>query len=258
MTGALLALSDAAPGFLLPAFFVFLRIGAAMAVFPVFGEMMIPVRVRLAATLAFTAITLPAVQADLSASPMLARSPYLVGAAEVLTGLAIGLSFRLSVIALQIAASIAAQATSLSQLLGGSSVDPQPAIGVVLLLAALALAASMGLHVQLSMMFINSYGEISLGTLLHGSDLGRWITRAVSSTFVFGFALAAPFVAVSLLYNLALGVINRAMPQLMVAFVGAPAITFGALVLLALIAPFLLDLWIDQFRGLIGAPFGPR
>ena len=48
------------------------------------------------------------------------------------------------------------------------------------------------------------------------------------------FTLAAPFVLVSVLYNLTLGVINRAMPQLMVVFVGAPVITgLGLAVLFA-------------------------
>ncbi|MFC3118840.1 flagellar biosynthetic protein FliR [Jhaorihella thermophila] len=36
------------------------------------------------------------------------------------------------------------------------------------------------------------------------------------------FSLSAPFVIASLLYNLTLGAINRAMPQLMVTLVGAP------------------------------------
>ena len=84
------------------------------------------------------------------------------------------------------------------------------------------------------------------------------MVRAVSSAFTFAFTLAVPFVAVSLLYNLALGVINRAMPQLMVAFVGAPAITYGALVLLALTAPLVLALWADQFQGRLLSPFWLR
>ena len=157
---------------------------------------------------------------------------------------------------LQVAATIAAQSTSLSQLLGGSAVDPQPAIGVVLLLAALALAAELGLHVQVSVMFIMSYDLVAAGIPIGGGDLASWIVRAVSAAFSLALTLAAPFVAVSLLYNLALGVINRAMPQLMVAFVGAPAITFGALLLLALTAPLMLWIWAEHFQMRLVSPFG--
>jgi flagellar biosynthetic protein FliR len=53
-----------------------------------------------------------------------------------------------------------------------------------------------------------------------------------------------------------MGVINRAMPQLMVSFVGAPAITFGGLLLLALITPLLLEIWNDALTQVLSAPFG--
>jgi flagellar biosynthetic protein FliR len=40
-----------------------------------------------------------------------------------------------------------------------------------------------------------------------------------------------------------LGLLNRAMPQLMVTFVGLPAITLGGLILLMLTAASLLTAW---------------
>jgi len=76
----------------------------------------------------------------------------------------------------------------------------------------------------------------------------------VARSFALGFTLAAPFVIASMLYNVTLGVINRAMPQLMVAFVGAPAITAGGLVLLFLSAPILLSVWADALRSFLDAP----
>ena len=232
---------------------VFLRIGAAIFVLPLFGEMMIPQRVRLAAAFAFGLIVYPVVY---SSTSLPNETPLLLQVlGEVVTGLAIGLVFRLHIMAIQIAATMAAQATSLAQLLGGNSVDPQPAIGMVLYLAALAVAVELGLHVQFTRMFIMSYELVQLGSLI-GSDLANVIKGLVSKSFEFAFILAAPFVAVSLVYNLALGVINRAMPQLMVAFVGAPAITYGALVLLALTAPLLLTLWLLRLQELILSPFG--
>lgn len=258
MSAALAEFIGLAPQFFQPAFLVFLRIGAVMFTLPVFGEMLVPMRVRLAAALAFTLIVAPAVLADVQVRIDGAQSLYLLGAFEVVAGLALGLSLRLILMGLQIAATIAAQSTSLAQLLGGSAVDPQPAIGFVLLLAALALAVELGLHVQLSLMFIQSYQLVEAGASIGGGDLAGWVVRAVSSAFSFAFTLAAPFIAVSLLYNLALGVINRAMPQLMVAFVGAPAITFGSLILLALTAPLMLWLWADRFELGIQSPFGTR
>ena len=258
MNAALAELIGIAPQVLLPVFLVFLRIGAVMMMLPAFGEALVPIRIKLAAAIAFTLIVAPAVIPELQANPALQKPVILLGFTEVMTGLAIGLSLRLVLMALQVAATISAQSTSLSQLLGGASVDPQPAMGVILLLAALALAVELGLHVQLSLLFIRSYVLIGPGDLVAGESLAGWVVDAVSTSFAFAFTLAAPFMAVSLLYNLALGVINRAMPQLMVAFVGAPAITLGSLVLLALTAPLMLWLWADQFGARLRSPFEVR
>lgn len=258
MNAALTEILGLAPDILRPGFLVFLRIGAVMFMIPAFGEMMIPMRIRLGIAIAFTLIVAPAVLPVLQSDPDLSRPIFILGLSEVITGLAIGLSLRMLLHALQVAATISAQSTSLAQLLGGASVDPQPAIGYILLMAALALAAELGLHVQVSMMLINSYDMIGAGDPIGGANLASWVVRAVSSTFSFAFTLAAPFVAVSLLYNLALGVINRAMPQLMVAFVGAPAITMGALLILALTAPLILWLWAEQFQLRLQSPFGTR
>lgn len=60
----------------------------------------------------------------------------------------------------------------------------------------------------------------------------------------------------ALLYNLALGAINRAMPQLIVSFVGAPALTLGGLALLALCTPFLLAAWQEAMQAALAQPFG--
>lgn len=62
----------------------------------------------------------------------------------------------------------------------------------------------------------------------------------------------------SILYNLALGVINKAMPQLMVAFVGAPLITLGGLFLLFLVAPLMLSVWLSALDQFMSSPFEAR
>lgn len=53
-----------------------------------------------------------------------------------------------------------------------------------------------------------------------------------------------------------LGVINKAMPQLMVAFVGAPLITAGGLFILCLAAPVMLAVWLQAFDQFLFNPFG--
>jgi flagellar biosynthetic protein FliR len=45
------------------------------------------------------------------------------------------------------------------------------------------------------------------------------------------------------------------MPQLMVAFVGAPAIAIGALILLMIFAPLMLSVWLKALQNFAASPF---
>ncbi len=250
----LLALSEA--GFW-AAVLVFLRVGAMMALLPVFGEQAVPVRVRLALTLAFTAVVLPAIAPLMQGMSLTPGRLLAQAGAEVLAGLLMAMMLRLFVNGLQVAGTIAAQATSLSQIFGGSAgADPAPAIGHVLVIGGLALATLAGLHVRVATWIIDGYLLIPPGTLPAPATVAEVGLAQVARVFALGFTLAAPFVVASLIYNVTLGVINRAMPQLMVAFVGAPAITAGALMLLLLSAPLLLPIWVQALIGFMAAPFG--
>ena len=134
-----------------------------------------------------------------------------------------------------------------------------PAVGHILMIGGIALACTMGLHVHLARMFISSYMLLPAGVFPVAAILSEWGVHHIASAFGLAFKLAAPFLMVSALYNLMLGVINRAMPQLMVAFVGAPLITFGGLALLFLTAGSILGVWwrlmegfmIDPSRGIL-------
>ena len=255
MTAAVTALAELGQTWLALGFVVFLRVGAAMALFPAFGERSVPERVRLALVLAFTVIVAPAV-APVVEPAMAAGNWGRFVLTETLAGLAIGAVIRLFVLVLQMAGSIAAQSTSLAQVFGGANVDPQPAMGHVLMVAGLALAVMLGLHVRLTEVLIQSYDAFRPG-VMPGADLfTSWGRAQVGRAFALAFTLAAPFVVASLVYNLALGVINRAMPQLMVAFVGAPAITAGGLLLMFLVAPLLIGLWGEGLEMFLANPFG--
>jgi flagellar biosynthesis protein FliR len=234
------------------AFLVFLRVGAAMALLPAFGEQTVPQRVRLVVALAFTAVVAPAVT---SAVPESEAGMIVPVAAEVMAGLLIGIGLRFFVIALQMAGAIIGQATSLSQLFGGAGPEPQPAIGNLLVMAGLALAVMAGLHVRFAALLILSYDLLPVGKIPGAADVARWGLSQISHAFSLAFSLAAPFTISALLYNMALGVINRAMPSLMVSFVGAPALTLGGLVLLAVVAPLALALWVEALRAYLAQPF---
>ncbi len=236
-------------------FVVFLRVGALMALLPAFGEASVPIRVRLALSLMITLVVMPLVAAPLA--PIVNQGQF-VGVfwlSEILAGLLLGIIFRLLIILLQVAASIAAQSMSLSQILGSAGVEPQPAIGHLLVSAGLALAVISGLHIRVIQAIVYSYTVLPVAQLPSPDFVFQLGLSHITKTFSHGLVLAMPFVIASFIYNLALGVINRAMPQLMVALVGAPAITFGGLALMLVCAPAMLEIWINQLTFIMHNPF---
>lgn len=235
-------------------FSVFLRVAAMASLLPAFGEQSVPTRIKLVVAIAFTLVVAPAI--PVSDPPTTIMPFVMVVLSESISGFVLGIGLRLFVMALQTAGSIAAQSTSLSQVLGGAAVDPLPAMGYILVVAGLALAVMMGLHFKAAQLIIISYEFLPYAQFAQGAQISQWGVNQVAHAFSLAFTLAAPFVLLSVLYNVALGAINRAMPQLMVAFVGAPLITAGGLALLFVAAPFILKMWISATDVFLADPFG--
>lgn len=230
---------------------VFARTAAVAGLLPGFGGQGVPTRVRLAVAVAFTLITAPLVEISVRVLTV----PMLL--AEIANGVLIGLGLRLLMIALQFAGSVAAQSTSITQMLGaGATPDPMPAMGNLLVLGGVALALTAGLHLRVVEALMLSYDALPIGQLPGGSAVAEWGVSHVARAFTLGFTLAAPFLIAGLAYNVALGAINRAMPQLMVAFVGAPAITGGGIALLLLSTPAMLTAWQVALHDQLSTPLG--
>ena len=269
MIGAIFSFSEAQ---LYALFAVFIRVGAVVGLLPGFGERMVSIRIRLAGALAFTAIVWPVILPELTngagaplpggTGPMgTSMAPPFdimrIFLAEAAVGLSLGIAIRFFIFALQLAGSIAAQSTAVSQIFAGAGMpDPMPAIGNILTIGGIALALAADLHIKAAMTMIASYETLPFGVFPVAGDLAEWGLRRASQAFALAFTLAAPFVVASLAYNVALGAINRAMPQLMVAFVGAPAITAGALFFLFLAGPVGLLHWSGQLDIALMSPFG--
>jgi flagellar biosynthetic protein FliR len=206
--------------------------------------------------LCFTAVVTPIVAGDIEAFGPRPGLAALLG--EAVAGLILGIGLRLFLLTLQTAAAIIAQATTLSQLMAGAAPEPQPAIGNLFLIAGIALALGAGLHVKAAELMILSYDILPAGGYPDARAVADWGVGLAGQTFSLAFTLAAPFVIASMIYNLALGAINRAMPQLMVSMVGAPALTLGGLALLAVATPLLLSVWLQAFGAYLANPFaGP-
>lgn len=237
------------------ALFTFLRVGTAMLLLPGFGESSIPVRLRLFAAFAFTALISPALPPEVGTFAKTTFTSPSVFLTELTLGLMLGLSLRLTIMVLQMAGTVIAQTISLSQVFAATGHEPMTVISELLVLGALALAVTLDLHVEIARTLLQNYLDMPPGRLPAAGQALDWITQRAMAAFRFALALSMPFVAVSLIYNFALGIINKAMPQLMVVMVGAPALTLGGLALLALALPLILSHWISHLSEILLTPF---
>lgn len=248
---------DTADAWIFMAIAVFIRIGAAAFLLPGVGERSIPTRIKLGLAFALTLIVFPIVQADIRMPNTLSwTAMFMVFVAEASVGLAVGLAIRTIVFALQTGGTIIAQSLSLSHMFGtGVAPEPEPTIGTILTLGGITLALAMGLHLKLVVTLSESYTLLPFGLMPPGQDIADWAIKAMSRLFSIAVTLALPFLVISFMYNLALGLVNKAMPQLMVVFVGMPFITGVGLLMLSLLAPVIVMTWLGKMDATLLNPF---
>src|SRR5947208_1984678 len=224
------------PAFAAAFMLVFARIGTMVMLLPGVGELSVPVRVRLTIALVLAAVLLPlhrsAYALDLTAfGPVLAMLLQ-----EMFVGAVLGLTARLTISALQVAGSVIAQQLGLGFV---TAVDPTQGqqgvlVGNFLTILGITLVFATDLHHLVIAGLNDSYRLFQPGEIPVASDVASLVTNTVGGAFRVGIQLSAPFLVFGLVFNVALGVLSRLMPQMQVYFVAVPlSIMIGFLILLS-------------------------
>jgi flagellar biosynthetic protein FliR len=232
---------------------VFARIGTMVMLLPGFGEMNVPRRVRLGIALVLTAILFPlhrnAYQVNLgSLTPVL-----VLMFQELAVGVVLGITARLTMSALQVAGSVAAQQLGLGFV---TAVDPTQGqqgliIGNFLTLVALAMFFALDLHHLVIAALNDSYRLFHPGEMPAVGDAANLVTRTIGAAFRIGMQLAAPLLVFGLVFNLALGVLARLMPQMQVYFVAMPLSILIGLLILLLIIGSMMGTFMSHLEGVL-------
>lgn len=252
----LAGLLSTAPLQIFIAFSIFCRIAAAAALLPGIGEQAVPSRVKLGAALALSIALWPLTRPAIGALPVDFAGFVLIVLAEIIAGLLIGLWVRMFVFVLQIAGAIIGQQMSFSHLFAGPNAPaPQPGVANIFTLSAIAIIFATGFHLEIYMALASSYSLLPWGAFPLAEDTGFSVVEAGQQALSLGLKLSLPFLIGAFIYNLGLGALSRAMPQLLVTFIGAPALMAGGIALLAITLPLLLGVWFTQYRTMIEGLF---
>jgi flagellar biosynthetic protein FliR len=232
---------------------VFARIGAMVMLLPGLGEVNIPVRVKLAIALLLTFVMLPlhraAYHVDMNSMPAL----MVLMIQEIVVGIVLGATARVTLAALQVAGSVIAQQLGLGFV---TSVDPTQGqqgvlIGNFLTLLGIALLFATDTHYLVIAALSDSYKIFAPGELIPSGDVAALATRAFAAAFKIGLQLSAPFLVFGLVFNIGLGVLARLMPQMQVYFVGVPLSIFTGFMILAAVLATMMGTYMDYFIGVM-------
>src|ERR1700704_404178 len=232
---------------------VFARIGAMVMLLPGFGETNIPTRIKLSIALLLTLIILPlhrsAYQVDMgSITPLLVLMLH-----EIVIGIVLVATARVTLSALQVAGSVIAQQLGLGFV---TAIDPTQGqqgllIGNFLTILGLTLLFATDSHHLVIAALNESYRIFAPGELMSSGDVAALATRAFAAAFKIGMQLSAPFLVFGLVFIIGLGVLARLMPQMQVYFVGVPLSILIGFLIFALVITAMMGTYLNYFIGVM-------
>jgi flagellar biosynthetic protein FliR len=229
---------------------VFARVGSIMFMMPGIGERYVSANIRLILALAIS-VALMAVTRPLMPTPpanFLGLAVMMIG--EITVGVFIGSMVRFFFTSLDFAGQIIAQGAGLS---AATSYNPAAStdgslVSAFLGLVGLELFFLTDMHHLVLMAFAHSYAVFPVGGMLHLGDMAQTLTRILGETFQLGIRLAAPFLVISLVFAMTLGILARLMPQLQIFFVALPIQITVGLIMLSLVLPILFTVWLGYMQ----------
>jgi flagellar biosynthetic protein FliR len=239
---------------------VFARVGAMVMLLPALGESNIPMRIKLAIALLLTLILLPLHQQAYHIDLQSQAALLIMMLHEIVIGIVLGATARVTLAALQVAGSVIAQQMGLGFV---SSVDPTQGeqgllIGNFLTMLGVTLLFATDSHYLVIAALSDSYRIFAPGDFVASGDVAALATRAFAAAFKLGLQLSAPFLVFGLVFNIGLGVLARLMPQMQVYFVGVPLSILAGFLIFALVLAAMMGTFLGYFTGVMHEMIPPR
>jgi len=216
----------------------FVRLLALMGTAPLFSESTIPALVKVG----LAALLTVAISASLPPMPAVAPSSYAglwLLAQQVLIGVTLGLSMRMVFAAVQTAGEFVGLQMGLSF---ASLFDPATGANTAVLsrlfnIVAMLVFLALDGHLLLLAALIRTFQTLPVAVIQLNSNGLEVYTKWGETVFVSGLIMALPLIASLLTINLAMGILNRASPQLSVFSVGFPISLSVGLAIITVVLP---------------------
>ena len=214
---------------------LFARLSGLIVFFPFYSHNQIPLSVKTLLVFVLCVVLFPISKAHENSINFLIGE--ILG--EVMLGLSAGLMLTIIFATLQMAGEQISMVMGFSM---ASVLDPQTGtnspvianlINFIVLLAFLALDG----HHLILQFYSNSLAAIPLGDFYPRNGVMSYVIKLFGNLFMFGFVLAFPIIALSMLSDAIFGMLMKTMPQFNLLVIGYPIkVTIGFSVLIAILA----------------------
>ena len=229
---------------------VFVRVGAVVMLIPGIGEGFVPPRIRLSVALLLALCLGPIAARTLPAIPSTVGELGAQVFKELLVGLMLGALMRFFMSALSVAGEVIALQSTLAFAQTANPMQAQPggAVASFMSMLGMVLLFATDSHHLFIAAIARSYTLFAPARHVLVQDAAAVALQAVASSFSLGIQMAAPLMVFSLVFNAALGLVGRVMPQFQVFFAGAPLTLLAGLSIFAVSLGTGMLIWLDRYR----------
>ncbi len=228
----------------------FVRIGTAIMIMPGLGDSFVPERIRLHIALGITLVLFPLVLPHIpSPIPGTFQLVTLI-VMEFIVGLFFGTVARILMLALDTAGMIISTTSSLSnaQLFNPTLATQGSLVGAFMSVTGVIVLFSLNLHHLLITGVIESYELFPLGSIPDTGSMANLMAHMVNESFAIGIKIGAPFLVMTLMLYIGMGVLSRLMPQMQVFMIAMPLQILLSLVMLMMVLSAAFAYWAREFE----------
>ncbi len=237
-------------GVVLALFAAFCRIGGCILVLPGFSTARLSTTIRVFLALTVTVALLPVMWDQLYPRIRGTTPDYLLLCLfETLTGVVLGMIARFYALGLQFLGTVITLMIGLNTPPAGDILEDaaEGQLTNILTFAGLMVLFMLDFHHQVFVAIADTYRVIPPGTVFDPQKALISLTDTLSATFYVMLRLASPFILFNVLFNLAIGFINKLAPIVPVYFISAPYMVMGGTILFYLAVAAMLSLYADAF-----------
>ncbi len=229
---------------------VFVRFGTALMIMPGIGDSFVPQRIRLLFALGFSLVMAPVLRHYVP-DPLPAFGTMIaLIVVEFITGLFIGTIARVLMMSLDTAGMLVSLSSGISnaQIFNPLLSTQGSVFGAFLSITGVTLLFVTNMHHLLIHGLVESYEMFPMGGVLDTGSMAELMAKVVSASFLTGFQIALPFIVISMVLYVGMGVLSRLMPQMQIFMIAIPVQIMLALVIMSLSISAILMFFLSRFE----------